>query len=84
MGLRSDYWQRHIVRGLAGFAGFCFFYLALQHIPLVDSSLLRHSAPLFVALVAYVWVGAKVPSSRWLPMIIGFCGIALILRPSSS
>nr|WP_243749529.1 DMT family transporter [Pseudoteredinibacter isoporae] len=83
-GLRTDYWQRHIIRGLAGFAGFCFFYLALQHIPLVDSSLLRHSAPLFVALVAYLWVGAKVPSSRWLPMIIGFCGIALILRPSSS
>ena len=83
-GLASEHWQRHIIRGLAGFAGFCFFYLALQHIPLVDSSLLRHSAPLFVALVAYIWVGAKVPSSRWLPMIIGFCGIALILRPSSS
>jgi len=83
-GLTSEHWQRHIIRGLAGFAGFCFFYLALQHIPLVDSSLLRHSAPLFVALVAYLWVGAKVPKSRWLPMIIGFLGIALILRPSST
>lgn len=83
-GLKTDTFGRHIVRGLAGCFGFYFFYMALEHVALVDAALLRHTAPLFVALVAWLWVRAKVPASRWGPMILGFAGIALILRPSSS
>ncbi|MCV6625472.1 MAG: DMT family transporter [Cellvibrionaceae bacterium] len=82
--LASDYWGRHIIRSLAGFLGFYCFYLALDHVPLVDASLLRHSAPLFVAPLAWLWLRAKIPASRWLPIVLGFVGIAIILRPSSS
>lgn len=82
--LSTQHFKTHLLRGIAGWLCFYTFYLALPHIPLVDASLLRHTAPLLVPLVAWLWVRAKVPRSRLLPMVIGFLGIALILRPSSS
>jgi len=82
--LKTNKLSTHLARGAAGWLCFYSFYLALEHIPLVDASLLRHVAPLFVPLVAWFWIKAKVPKERWLPMIVGFVGIALILRPSSS
>ena len=77
-------WKKHLIRGISGWLSFFCYYASLKHIPLVDASLLRNSAPLFVPLIAWLWVRAKVPKRRWLPLIIGFIGVALVLRPSSS
>jgi drug/metabolite transporter (DMT)-like permease len=48
----------------------------------MDAMMLRQSAPLTVPLVMWVWSREKIPTSAWLPLIIGFAGIAVILRPS--
>lgn len=82
--LATQHLKAHLVRGLGGWLCFYTFYLALEHIPLVDASLLRHSAPLFVPLIAWLWLRVSVEKSRWLPMLVGFIGIAIILRPSSA
>jgi len=77
-------WKKHLIRGVSGWLSFFCYYAALKNIPLIDASLLRNAAPLFVPLVAWLWVRAKVPSYRWLPLIIGFVGVTLVLRPDSS
>lgn len=77
-------WKKHLIRGVSGWLSFFCYYAALKNIPLVDASLLRNAAPLFVPLVAWLWVRAKVPSHRWFPLIIGFIGVTLVLRPDSS
>lgn len=79
--LKTDYPWQHIVRGFSGCACFYTFFIALKHIPLVDATLLRNTAPLIVPLVILVWMRVGVPRSRWLPLIIGFIGIAVILKP---
>lgn len=71
----------HLVRGLAGVLGFYLFYAALANIPLVDASLLRQSAPLIVPVVIFLWIRERIPSGDWLPLIIGFAGVVIILRP---
>ena len=84
-GLGSLRTQRpglHLLRGLAGVLGFYLYYAALGNIPMVDAMLLRQSAPLVVPLVMWAWTRDTVPSSAWLPLIIGFVGVAVILRPS--
>ncbi|WP_439133661.1 DMT family transporter [Pseudomaricurvus sp.] len=81
--LHSPHWKKHLVRGLGGWISFFAFYQALGQIPLVDATLLRNTAPLFVPLVIWLWAGVFVPSNRWPPLIIGFIGIAIILRPQS-
>ncbi|CAM3449204.1 DMT family transporter [Parendozoicomonas haliclonae] len=74
----------HIVRGLSGWLCFLTYFIALEHIPLVDASLLRNAAPLFIPLVAWLWLRILVPRIRWTFMIIGFAGIVLILQPAGS
>lgn len=77
-------WRTHFLRSISGFLGFYFFYLAINHIPLVEASMLRACAPLCVPLVVLLVHKIKVPSSRWLPLILGFLGVALIIRPTPS
>ena len=72
----------HLFRGAVGVLGFYLFYAALDNIPMVDAMLLRQSAPLTVPLVMWLWSRERVPASAWLPLGIGFLGIAIILRPS--
>lgn len=71
-----------VVRSLAGWLGFTTYFLALPHIPLVDATLLRAAAPLWVPLIVWLWVREAIPGSRWLGLIGGFAGILLVLQPS--
>lgn len=81
-GLRTTRPWQHILRGVSGCACFYTYYMALKYIPLVDASLLRNTAPLMVPLVVLIGFGTRIPSHRWPPLIIGFLGITLVLRPS--
>jgi drug/metabolite transporter (DMT)-like permease len=80
--LRTRRLGLHLVRGLAGVLGFYFYYAALDNIPMVDAMLLRQSAPLVVPLVMWAWTRDTVPTNAWLPLVIGFIGVAVILRPN--
>ncbi|MCR9106479.1 MAG: DMT family transporter [Gammaproteobacteria bacterium] len=82
--LATDHLALHLFRGVAGVLGFYLFYASIENIPMVDAMLLRQSAPLLVPLVLWLWLGEKVPPQAWLPLGIGFVGIAVILRPSPS
>jgi len=73
----------HLVRGLAGVLSFYLFYATLHEIPMVDAMLLRQSAPLTVPLVVWIWTSEKVAPTAWIPLCIGFAGIAIILRPAT-
>lgn len=83
-GIQGLHTQRpglHLVRGLSGWACFYTYYLAIDHIPLIDAALLRNAAPLCVPLWLLCWLGIRLSWLRWLPLLIGFAGIALILQP---
>ncbi|KZM39987.1 membrane protein [Marinomonas sp. SBI22] len=75
-------WKTHFFRSISGFLGFYFFYLAINHIPLVEASMLRACAPLCVPIVVLLIHKIRVPSSRWLPLLLGFIGVALIIKPT--
>ncbi|MCX2982958.1 DMT family transporter [Halieaceae bacterium IMCC14734] len=72
----------HLFRGVVGVLGFYLFYASVQHIALVDAMLLRQSAPLTLPLVMWAWNRERVPWRSLIPLVIGFMGIAVILRPS--
>lgn len=72
----------HLFRGAVGVLGFYLFYAALAQVPMVDAVLLRQSAPLTVPLVVWLWNRERIPGRDWLPLLVGFVGIAVVLRPS--
>ncbi len=82
--LRTEQPWLHVIRGMAGWLCFYTYYLALDRIPLVDASLLRNAAPLCVPVLLFFWKGFRLPILRWLPVLIGFLGIVLVLRPQGS
>jgi drug/metabolite transporter (DMT)-like permease len=83
-GLDTRHWVEHLVRGLAGLAAmYCFFY-ALGHLRLADAVLLNYSLPLFVPFIESVWLGEPFPRRLWAGILIGFCGLLLILKPGIS
>jgi len=74
----------HLVRALAGLAAmYCYFY-AIGHLPLAEAVLLNYTAPLFIPLAAFLWVGEPFSQRLWWPIGIGFLGIGLILKPGLS
>jgi drug/metabolite transporter (DMT)-like permease len=79
--LGTRHLKEHLVRGLAGLmAMYCFFY-ALAHLRLADAVLLNYSLPLFMPFVESLWLGEPFPRRLWGPVVVGFLGIVMILKP---
>lgn len=72
-----------IVRAVALVFTTLFVGLALQRMPLAETTCLIFTAPLFVVLLATPVLGEKVGTLGWLAVIIGFLGMLLVVRPGS-
>ena len=79
--LKTNQPMTHFTRGIFGCLSFYAFYFSINHIPLAEASLLRHSAPLIVPLILFICFKISIPTLRWLALCLGFIGIAIILRP---
>jgi drug/metabolite transporter (DMT)-like permease len=73
--------HEHVLRTLTGLgAMYCFFY-TIAHMHLAEAILLNFTAPLFVPFIALLWLGERLTREAVWAMIIGFAGVALILKP---
>ena len=80
-GIRTSYFPLHLLRSMAGLGGmYCFFYV-IARLQLFESFLLISTAPLFIPIIAYVWIHEPVERKVRGAVIIGFIGIILILKP---
>jgi drug/metabolite transporter (DMT)-like permease len=80
-GLRTSYFPLHLLRSMAGLGGmYCFFYV-IARLQLSESFLLMSTAPLFIPIIAYIWIHEPVERKVRGAIIIGFIGIILILKP---
>lgn len=81
-GLRTRRWGGHLLRATFGTAAmYCFFY-SLAHLNLAEAVLLNYSAPLYIPLIAWIWIQERPP---WIVLpvsLLGLGGIALIAKPS--
>ncbi len=82
--LKTKHPWLHLIRGIAGWLCFYTYYLALNKIPLVDAALLRNTAPICVPILLFFWKGFRLPLLHWLPVFVGFIGIALVLQPQGA
>ena len=70
-----------INRGFMEVLGTVTFLVALPFVPLSNASAIYQSLPLVVTLGAALFLGEAVGWRRWLAIIVGFCGVMLIVRP---
>lgn len=82
-GLRTKVLHLHLVRATFGVAGIYLFVYAITHLPLGEAVLLNHTSALFVPFIAFLWLGERLTRLVGVALVIGFVGIALILKPGS-
>ncbi len=79
--LKTQVWHWHLMRGLVGVtAMYCYFW-ALGHMPLTEAFLVKLSSPFFMPLIGLLWLGERAGKFSLLAVLIGFSGVAFILRP---
>jgi len=80
-GLKTGCFRLHLVRSFTGTGAlYCFFY-AIAALKLSEAFLLFATAPLFIPVIAHMWMRETVANHVWVAIIIGFSGIVLILKP---
>jgi len=57
------------------------FLSALAHLPLANATAVLAALPLAVTIGAAMFLGEQVGWRRWSAILIGFCGVLLIVRP---
>ncbi len=79
--LRTEHAPLHLLRGLAGVSAmYCFFY-AIAHMQLANAMVLKLSAPLFIPIIAWLWLQEKLNWTIGFAVLLGFGGVALIVKP---
>ena len=59
------------------------YYVALPQIPLSNAASAYYTAPIFITLFSAFFLGDRVNIWGWMAVVIGFCGVVLILQPSA-
>lgn len=66
------------IRGLVGSASLITFFYTLQHIPLATAVTIGHLSPLFLGLLAVVFLKERFKKIIWFSFLICFIGVLLI------
>ena len=82
--LRTDRLRSHAARAGLGGVGMFFTYGAVILLPLAEATTLSYTAPFFAVLIAVTMFGEKVGVYRSAAVLIGFCGVMIIMQPGNS
>ncbi len=67
-----------LLRGFTGTISMVLFFMALHFMTLGSAVTLRYTAPLFVALLAILFLGEKIELIQWVFFCISFLGVVLV------
>ncbi|MCK9264071.1 MAG: DMT family transporter [Desulfomonilia bacterium] len=71
----------HLFRAATGLSAmYCYFY-SLAHLKLAEAVLLSYTSPLFIPIIAFLWLREPMDRRVIRAVVIGFAGVLLILKP---
>lgn len=73
----------HLLRALLGVSSMACLYYSWAHLPMAQAALLKQTAPFFMPVIAYWWLGEAVPRRVKCALLVGFAGVVLILNPQA-
>ena len=82
--LKTDRMTLHTVRGLLGSAAMMSGFFALTHLPLAMATSLSFARPLFMSVLAILFLGEVVRARRWTATVVGLVGVLVVVRPTGS
>ena len=81
--LRTNVVKLHVQRSAINFAGMMLWFYALALIPLGQAVALHFTMPLFIVIMAALFLGERVGAGRWAVTAAGFIGVVIVLRPGA-
>lgn len=82
-GLKSQHYRYLIARAVIGTSASFLYMISMRYIPIVNSTLLFNTAPIFIPLLTVSVLKISIHKSIWIAVIIGFIGILVIIKPGS-
>jgi drug/metabolite transporter (DMT)-like permease len=81
--LKTKVLPMHITRAFVGItAMFCIFY-SITHMPLADAIALSFTRPLFLILLAVLFLGEIIRWRRWTATAVGFVGVMMMMQANT-
>jgi drug/metabolite transporter (DMT)-like permease len=80
--LRTPFWRGHFWRGATGTVSLIMYFYAMTKLPLATAIALNYTSPLFLAILSNILLREKFRLPLVAVIVLGFIGVALLLRPT--
>jgi len=81
--LKTDKLHLYIGRCMIGMISMMCGFWAIVHLPLAEAVAISYSTPLFVTILAVLFLGEVVGMRRWSAVLAGFIGVLIIMQPGA-
>lgn len=82
--LKTDKIWMHTWRALVGLLAMYGFFYAIAHLKLSNAMVFTYSSPIFIPLVAWLFLKEKMTHLMWVAALIGLCGVLLVAKPDQA
>lgn len=82
--LKTRNWRAHALRSLSGTVSMFCLFAAVTMIPLADVTAINFTAPMFLTVLAMMFLGEKIHRFRWTALGVGFLGALIMIGPHLS
>jgi len=83
-GVRSSRPWLQIARGVVGSSAMMTGFYAIVHLPMADVTAIGFANPLFLLVLAALFLGERLRLDRGIATISGFVGVMIMLRPAGT
>lgn len=80
--LKTRNWRAHALRSLAGTAGMFLLFAALTMMPLADVTAITYTSPMFLTVLAMIFLGERIHRFRWAALLLGLVGVLIMIGPN--
>lgn len=82
--LKTRNWRSHALRSISGTVSMFCLFAAVTLIPLADVTAITFASPMFVTVLAMLFLGERIHRFRWTALGIGFVGVLIMIGPHVS
>lgn len=79
--LKTSNWRSHALRSISGMVSMFCLFAALTMIPLADVTAIAFTSPMFVTVLAMMFLGERIHRFRWTALGVGFFGVLIMIGP---
>lgn len=83
-GIKSQHYSGLVARAIVGTMASFLYMLSMHFIPIVNSTLLFNTAPIFIPIISVILLRLRIQKSVWLAVLLGFIGILVIIKPNKN